>query len=85
MEIPPEVLQTDSTLIIPLTDAEKEEEKEAEIYTIPFCGRSWNSKRTPCKIHPKKKKTIGKRGKGKKPVFSDVVPTDIDINWHEVF
>jgi hypothetical protein len=53
LEIPPEAQQTGVPLVLPLTDGEQEEEREATLYTIPFVEGFTSLDSCTCKSIPR--------------------------------
>jgi hypothetical protein len=58
--IPPEVLSDNQNILTPLIDGEKEEEREATLYTVPFVSNLDKEGGTPTK------KTLTKKRQHKK-------------------
>lgn len=65
---------------MPLTNADLEEEKEVELYTIPFVDNLDNPVGSPIK------RTLIKRNQAtmEAPPPVDPVPKPLDIDWHKI-
>jgi hypothetical protein len=79
------VLSDKSTILTPLTDAKKEEEREVALYTIPFVPNLDMEGGTPIKKTPVKRKQQERATKGKQVVDIEATPEDVDIIWKETF
>jgi hypothetical protein len=85
LEIPPEAQQTGVPLVLPLTDGEQEEEREATLYTIPFIEDLQALIVVPTNPSPGKRKKPTKKNKGKKVVEEEELEIDTEEIWRETF
>jgi hypothetical protein len=85
LEIPPEIIQLGLSMVLPLTDVEQEEEREAELYTIPFVEDLETPTMTLPRTSPTKRKLAEKRDKGKKAIEVEELSFDTEQIWRETF
>jgi hypothetical protein len=84
-QIPPEVLRDNQSILTPLIDGEKEEEREVTLYTISFVVDLDKEEGMPTKQTPTKKIQQERMSKGKKAIDPNTVLEDVDIIWKETF
>jgi len=68
LEITPEIIQSGLSTMLPLTDVEREEEKEADLYIVPFVEDLKKTTTTLPRTSPTKRKLVEKGDKGKKVI-----------------
>jgi hypothetical protein len=83
--IPLEVLSNNQNILTPLTDVEKEEEREVALYTVPFVSNLDKEGGIPVKKTPTKKRQHEKEVRGKQAIDSNEILEDVNIIWKETF
>jgi hypothetical protein len=69
------------TIFTPLTDANKDEEREVTLYTIPFVSNLDMEGGTLVKQTLTKRKQQEKITKGRKVIDMEATPEDINMIW----